>query len=46
MVLKLPKIVLFLHFFANFSKKSTAVLGIYVYASENCRFSLLEIGFG
>ena len=42
MVLKLSKILSFLQFFANVSKKSKAVIAIYVYASEGSRFTLLE----
>ena len=45
-VLKLSKIVSFLQFFANISKKSKAVIAIYVYASESSRFALLENGVG
>ena len=41
MVLKLSKIVSFLQFFANVSKKSKAVMTIYVYASESSRFIIL-----
>ena len=44
MVLKLSKIVSFLQFFADISKKSKAVIAIYVYASESSRFALLENG--
>ena len=44
MVLKLSKIVSFLQFFADISKKSKAVKAIYVYASESSRFALLENG--
>ena len=46
MVLKLSKIVSFLQFFADISKKSRAVKAIYVYASESSRFTLLENGVG
>ena len=46
MVLKLPKIVSLLQFFANASKKSKVVIAIYVYASERSRFVLLENGIG
>ena len=46
MVLKLSKIVSFLQFFADISKKSKAVIAIYVYASESSRFALLENGVG
>ena len=42
MVHKLSKIVSFLQFFANVSKKSKAVIAIYVYASKSSRFALLE----
>ena len=42
MVLKLSKIVSFLQFLTIVSKKSNAVIAIYVYASESCRFALLE----
>ena len=42
MVLNLSKIVSFLQFFADVSKKSEAVIAIYVYASETSRFSFLE----
>ena len=46
MVLKLSKIVSFLQFFADISKKSKAVIAIYIYASESSRFTLLENGIG
>ena len=46
MVLKLSKIVFFLQFFADISKKSKAVITIYLYASESSRFALLENGVG
>ena len=46
MVLKLSKILSFLQFFANVSKKSKAVIAIYVYASEGSRFTLLESCIG
>ena len=46
MVLKLSKIVSFLHFFANVSNKSKAVIAVYVYAFESSRFALLENGIG
>ena len=46
MVLKLSKIVSFLHFFADISKKSKTVIAIYVYASGSSRFGLLENGVG
>ena len=36
----------FLQFFADVSKKSKAVIAIYVYASESSRFALLENGIG
>ena len=42
MVLKLSKVVSFLHFFADVSKKSKADMATYVYASESSCFSLLE----
>ena len=44
MVLKLSKIVLFLQFFANISKKSKVIIAIYIYASESSRFAYLENG--
>ena len=40
------KIVSFLQFFVDISKKSKAVIAIYVYASESSRFSLLENSVG
>ena len=43
-VLKLSKIVSFLQFFANISKKSESVIAIYVYASESSCFTLLKNG--
>ena len=46
MVLKLSKIASFLQFFADISKKSKAVIVIYVYASECSCFTLLENGVG
>ena len=46
MVLKLSKIVSFLQFLANFSKKSNAVIAIYVYATESSHFALLENDIG
>ena len=46
MTLKLSKIVSFLHFFANVSNKSKAVIAVYVYAFESSRFALLENGIG
>ena len=35
-----------MQFFADISKKSKAVIAIYVYASESSRFALLENGVG
>ena len=46
MVFKFSKIVSFLQFFADISKKIKAVIAIYVYASESSRFALLENGVG
>ena len=46
MVFKLAKLVSFLQFFADISKKSKAVITIYVCASESSHFSLLENGVG
>ena len=46
MTLKLSKIVSFLHFFANVSNKSKAVIAVYVYAFESSRFAFLENGIG
>ena len=46
MVFKLSKLVSFLQFFADISKKSKAVIAIYVYASESSRFALLENDVG
>ena len=46
MVLKLSKIVSFLQFFADVTKKSEAVIAIYVYTSESSYFALLENGIG
>ena len=46
MALKLSKIVSSLQIFADVSKKSKAVIAIYVYASESSRFALLENGVG
>ena len=46
MLLKLSKIVSFLLFFADISKKSKAVIATYVYASESSCFALLENGIG
>ena len=43
MVLKFSKMLSFLQFFADVSKKSEAVIAIYVYASESSFFTLLEI---
>ena len=37
MALKLSKIVAFLHFFADLSKKSKTVIAVYVYALEISR---------
>ena len=38
--------MLFLQFFADVSKKSKALIAIYVYASESSRFVVLENGIG
>ena len=46
MVLQLTKIVPFLQLFADINKKSKAVIAIYVYATENSHFVLLENGAG
>ena len=46
MVLKLSKVVSFLHFFAAVSNKSKAVMVVYVYAFERSCFALLENGIG
>ena len=46
MVLKLSKIVSFLQFFADISKKSKTVIAIYIYATESSPFTLLENGVG
>ena len=46
MVLKLSKIVSFLQFLADISKKSKAVIATYVYPPESSRFALLENGVG
>ena len=46
MVLKLSKIVSFLQYVADVSKKSKAVIAIYVHASESSCFALLENGVG
>ena len=45
-VLKLSKIVSFLPFLADISKKSKAVIAIFIYASKSSRFDLLENGIG
>ena len=37
MLLKLSKIVSFLHFFVDFSNKSKTVIAVYVYAFESSR---------
>ena len=42
MILKLSRIVYFLQIFADVSKKSKAVIAIYVYASESSSFAHLE----
>ena len=46
MVLKLSNIVSFLHFFADVSNKSKAVIAVCVYAFESSCFALLENGIG
>ena len=46
MFLKLSKSVSFLHFFADVSNKSEAVIVVYVYAFESSRFTPLEKGIG
>ena len=46
MALKLSKTVSFLQFFADVTKKSKAVIAIYVSTSESSRFTLLENGIG
>ena len=46
MVLKLSKIISFLQYFADMSKKSKAVIAVYKYASEGSCFDLLENGVG
>ena len=46
MLLKLSKIVSFLHFFADVSNKSKAIISVYVYAYESSRFALLENDIG
>ena len=38
------KIVPFLHFYADVSNKSKAVIAVYVYSFESSRFALLENG--
>ena len=43
MVLKLPKIVSLLQFFADVSNKFKTATAIYVYASESSRFTLLKM---
>ena len=43
MVLKLSKIVFFLQFFADVSKKFKAAVAIYVYASEISCFAYLKM---
>ena len=46
MVLKLSKIVSFLHFFADASNKSKTVIAVYVYPFESSHFTLLENSIG
>ena len=46
MVLKLSKIMSFLHFFADVSNKFKGVIEVYVYAFECSCFTLLENGIG
>ena len=46
MALKLSKTASFLQFFADVTKKSKAVIAIYVSTSESSRFTLLENGIG
>ena len=46
MALKLSKIVTFLQFFADVSKKSKALIAIYVDASESTCFAHLGNGVG
>ena len=46
MVRRLSKIVFFLQFFADISKKSKAVLAICIYVAEGSRFSSLENSVG
>ena len=43
MVLKLSKIVSFLHFFVDVSSISKAVIDVYAYAFEGSRFALFGI---
>ena len=43
MVLKLSKIVSFLQFFADVSKKFKVAIAVSVYASESFRFVLLKM---
>ena len=45
MVLNLSKMVHFLQFGADLSKKSTSIKGIYIYESESSRYALSENGF-
>ena len=45
-VLKLSKIMSFLQFLVDVSKKPKAVIVIYVYASASSSFALLENGIG
>ena len=44
--LKLSKIVHFLQFFADVIKKPKAVIANYLYASQTCRFALLQNSIG
>ena len=44
MVLKLPRVVSLLQFFAEISKKSKAVIVIYAHLFESSHFALLENG--
>ena len=46
MILKLSKIVSFLHFFCYVSTKSKAAIAVYVYVFESSRFTLLENSIG
>ena len=46
MVLKLSRIVFFLHFFAGVSNKSKVIKADYVYAFESSRFTFLENSIG